>query len=52
MQEVSGSIPLGSTTVPRLKEYLFGKLVSEVSLTGFFRVSEFCYLCSTLFQTG
>ncbi len=51
MQEVSGSIPLGSTIL-RLKEYLFGKLVSEVSLTGFFRVSEFCYPCSTLFQTG
>ena len=51
MQEVSGSIPLGSTIL-RLKEYLFGKLVSEVSLTGFFRVSEFCYPCSTPFQTG
>ena len=51
MQEVSGSIPLGST-IHRMKEYLFGKLVSEVSLTGFFRVSEFCYPCLTPFQTG
>ncbi len=51
MQEVSGSIPLGSTIL-RMKEYLFGKLVSEVSLTGFFRVSEFWCPCSTPFQTG
>ena len=38
MQEVSGSIPLGSTTI-RNDEF-YGRLVGEVSPTGFFRVSE------------
>ncbi len=40
MQEVSGSIPLGSTIIEEF-EYLSGKLVGEVSPTGFFRVSRF-----------
>ena len=37
--EVSGSIPLGSTIL-QVFEYLSGKLVGEVSPTGFFRVLE------------
>ncbi len=51
MQEVSGSIPLGSTIVRKF-EYLSGKLVGEVSPTGFFRVSRLMSECSTVFQTG
>ncbi|MEY4472364.1 MAG: hypothetical protein RL671_668 [Pseudomonadota bacterium] len=51
MQEVSGSIPLGSTIIEEF-EYLSGKLVGEVSPTGFFRVSRFVTACSTVFQTG
>jgi len=41
MQEVSGSIPLGSTTILSASKSFCGKLVGEVSPTGFFRVSEF-----------
>ncbi len=40
MQEVSGSIPLGSTTILSASKSFCDKLVGEVSPTGFFRVSE------------
>ena len=43
MQEVSGSIPLGSTTpgfAGGMNRVSCCKLVGEVSPTGFFRVSE------------
>ena len=39
MQEVSGSIPLGSTT-PNEFEYLTGTLADEVSSAGDFCVTE------------
>jgi hypothetical protein len=50
MQEVSGSIPLGST-IPRTKRVSGGKLVGEVSPTGFFRV-EVTTGCLKHFLTG